>query len=74
MRANSFAQHLHYMISKFGISIEMFGLSKEPRDAGIVCNVLWLRTAAVEFALFCQTMRRQSRRPEIMADAAYAIL
>jgi len=78
MRADWFAQHLPYTLSKYGMSMVMFGLAEELREAGIACNALWPRTtvatAAVEFALGGDAMLRQSRKPEIMADAAYAIL
>lgn len=78
MRADWFAQHLPYTLSKYGMSMVMFGLADELRDAGIACNALWPRTtvatAAVEFALGGDAMLRQSRNPEIMAEAAYAIL
>lgn len=78
MRADWFAQHLPYTMSKYGMSMVMFGLAEELREAGIACNALWPRTtvatAAVEFALGGDDMLRQSRNPEIMADAAYAIL
>ncbi|THJ33249.1 NAD(P)-dependent oxidoreductase [Lampropedia aestuarii] len=78
MRADWFAQHLPYTMSKYGMSMVMLGLAEELRGAGIACNALWPRTtvatAAVEFALGGEAMLRQSRKPEIMADAAYAIL
>lgn len=78
MRADWFAQHLPYTMSKYGMSMVMLGLAQELRSAGIACNALWPRTtvatAAVEFALGGEAMLRQSRKPEIMADAAYAIL
>lgn len=78
LRADWFAQHLPYTMSKYGMSMVMFGLAEELREAGIACNALWPRTtvatAAVEFALGGEAMLRQSRNPQIMADAAYAIL
>lgn len=78
MRADWFAQHLPYTMSKYGMSMVMLGLAEELREEGIACNALWPRTtvatAAVEFALGGDAMLRQSRTPEIMADAAYAIL
>ena len=77
MRADWFAMHLPYTMSKYGMSMVMFGLAEELRSAGIACNALWPRTtvatAAVKFALGGDAMMRQSRSPEIMADAAYAI-
>lgn len=78
LRADWFAQHLPYTMSKYGMSMVMLGLAQELREDGIACNALWPRTtvatAAVEFALGGEAMMRQSRSPEIMADAAYAIL
>ncbi|HDR9501101.1 MULTISPECIES: SDR family oxidoreductase [Burkholderia cepacia complex] len=78
MRADWFAQHLPYTLSKYGMSMVMLGLAEELRESGIACNALWPRTtvatAAVEFELGGETMMRQSRNPQIMADAAYAIL
>jgi citronellol/citronellal dehydrogenase len=78
MRADWFAQHLPYTLSKYGMSMVMFGMAEEFRADGIACNALWPRTtiatAAVEFALGGKEMMRRSRKPAIMADAAYAIL
>lgn len=78
LRPDWFAQHLAYSMSKYGMSMVMLGLAEELRDDGIACNALWPRTtiatAAVEFALGGEAMMRRSRRPEIMADAAHAIL
>jgi citronellol/citronellal dehydrogenase len=73
-----FASHLAYSLSKFGMSLCMLGLAEEYRQAGIACNALWPRTtiatAAVEFALGGKGMMQRSRTPEVMADAAHAIL
>lgn len=78
MRADWFAQHLPYTMSKYGMSMVMFGMAEEFRADGIACNALWPRTtiatAAVEFTLGGEEMLRRSRNPEIMADAAHAIL
>jgi len=77
LRPEWFAQHLPYTLSKYGMSMVMLGMAEEFRAEGIACNCLWPRTtvatAAVEFALGGEAMLRSSRRPEIMADAAYAI-
>jgi citronellol/citronellal dehydrogenase len=60
------------------MSLCMLGMAEEFRAAGIACNALWPRTtiatAAVEFALGGPAMMRRSRKPEIVADAAHAIL
>jgi len=73
-----FAGYLAYSLSKYGMSLCMLGLAQEYRSAGIACNALWPRTtiatAAVEFALGGAAMMRRSRKPEIVADAAYVIL
>ena len=78
LRPKWFAGHLAYSLSKYGMALCMLGLAEEYRAAGIACNALWPRTtiatAAVEFALGGQAMMRRSRKPEIVADAAWVIL
>jgi citronellol/citronellal dehydrogenase len=78
LRPQWFADHLAYSLSKFGMSLCMLGLAQEYRADGIACNALWPRTtiatAAVEFALGGEAMMRRSRKPDIVADAAHAIL
>lgn len=78
MRPAWFGNYLPYTISKYGMSMVMFGLAEELRPHGIACNALWPRTtiatAAVEFALSGAATMRRSRIPEIMAEAACAIL
>ena len=78
LAAKWFAPHLAYSLSKYGMSLCMLGMAEEYRAAGIACNALWPRTtiatAAVEFALGGAAMLRRSRRPQIVADAAHAIL
>lgn len=77
LRPEWFAQHLAYTISKYGMSMVMLGMAEEFKNDGIAFNALWPRTtiatAAVEFALGGEALMRRSRKPEIMADAAYAI-
>lgn len=78
LRADWFAQHLAYTLSKYGMSMVSLGMAREFASDGIAFNALWPRTtiatAAVEFALGGEAVMRRSRRPEIMADAARAIL
>ena len=78
LRPQWFADHLAYSLSKYGMSLCMLGLAQEYREEGIACNALWPRTtiatAAVEFALGGEAMMRRSRKPDIVADAAHAIL
>ena len=77
LRADWFAAHLPYTLSKYGMSMVSYGMAEEFRLDGIAFNALWplttIATAAVEFALGGEALMRRSRTPEIMADAAYAI-
>lgn len=76
MKEKWFAAHTAYTMAKYGMSMVVLGLSGELRPKGIAVNALWPRTtiatAAVEFAISAALMKA-SRKPEIMADAAYAI-
>jgi citronellol/citronellal dehydrogenase len=73
-----FAQHLAYTLSKYGMSMIVLGLSEELRADGIAANALWpqttIATAAVKNLLGGDTLMQMSRTPEIVADAACAIL
>jgi citronellol/citronellal dehydrogenase len=78
LRPRWLAEHLPYSLSKYGMSMCMLGMAEEFRADGIACNSLWPRTtiatAAVEFLLGGSGVLRRSRRPEIVADAAYVIV
>ncbi len=67
-----------YTVSKYGMTILTLGMAEEFRDYGISCNTLWpatyIATAAVEVNLGGDGAIQVSRKPEIMADAAHAIL
>lgn len=73
-----FAPHVAYSIAKYGMSLCVLGMAGEFREQGIGVNALWPRTAiataAVQNLLGGDEMIRRSRKPEIMADAAHAIL
>lgn len=73
-----FAQHLAYTMSKYGMSMIVLGLAEELKKDKIAVNALWPRTtiatAAVQNLLGGDTLMQMSRTPEIVADAAYAIL
>ncbi len=75
-----FAPHVAYSISKFGMSLCVLGLAGELRQQGIAVNALWPRTvigtAALQVAMagMPEEQRRRVRKPQIVADAAYAIL
>jgi citronellol/citronellal dehydrogenase len=73
-----FGPHLAYSLAKFGMSLCVLGLAEELRPRGIAVNALWPRTliatAAVRNLLGGEAALRGARRPEIVADAAHAIL
>jgi citronellol/citronellal dehydrogenase len=69
--------HLAYTLSKMGMSLCVLGLSEELRDRGIAVNALWPRTVIATAALNLlggEETARQGRTPEVVADAAVAIL
>lgn len=76
-KAKWFAPHVAYSISKFGMSLCALGMAREFSADGIAVNCLWPRTtiatAAIEYN-FPEQIFRASRRPEIVADAAFQIL
>jgi citronellol/citronellal dehydrogenase len=78
MKEKWFAPHTAYTMAKFGMSMCVLGMAGEFRQAGIAFNALWPRTviatAAVQNLLGGDATIRGSRKPEIMADAAYEIL
>jgi citronellol/citronellal dehydrogenase len=73
-----FAPHVAYSLSKFGMSFCAMAMAEEFREEGIAVNTLWpktiIATAAVQNLLGGEEMVRGSRTPQIMADAAHAIL
>jgi citronellol/citronellal dehydrogenase len=77
MKERWFAPHAAYSIAKFGMSMLALGLAGELRPKGIAVNALWPRaiiaTAAVRNLLGGETAIAGSRKPEIVADAAYLI-
>jgi citronellol/citronellal dehydrogenase len=73
-----FAGHLAYTMSKYNMSMIAYGLSEELKKYKIAANTLWPRTtiatAAVQNLLGGEALVKMSRKPEIVADAAYYIL
>lgn len=73
-----FENHTAYTMSKYGMSMVMFGLSAELKPYGISANALWpkttIATAAVQNLLGGEALIKQSRWPAIVADAAYYII
>jgi len=73
-----FRNHVAYTMAKFGMSMCTLGMSAEFARDGIAVNSLWpltaIDTAAVRNLLGGDAMASMSRLPDIMADAAHAIL
>ena len=73
-----FAPHVAYTMAKYGMSMCVLGMAEEFKNDGVAVNALWpkttISTAAVKNLLGGDEMMRASRTPEIMADAAYAVL
>ncbi len=78
MEPRWFGPHVAYTMAKFGMSMCVLGMAEELKPEGIAVNALWPRTviatSAVQNLLGGDETMRGSRTPEIMADAAYAIL
>lgn len=77
MRPKWFAPHVAYSMAKYGMSLCAMAWAEEFRKEGIASNALWPRTLIATAAIQMiggQEMFKQARTPEIMADAAHAIL
>ena len=78
MEARWFGPHVAYTMAKFGMSMCVLGMAEELKGQKIAVNALWPRTviatAAVQNLLGGDATIRGSRKPDIMADAAYAVL
>jgi citronellol/citronellal dehydrogenase len=76
MKEKWFAPHTAYSMAKYGMSLVVLGLAGETRGK-IAVNALWPRTtiatAAIKNLLGGDAMMRMSRKPEILADVAYAV-
>ena len=72
-----FANHVAYTMAKYGMSMCVLGMAEEFRSINIGVNALWpqtaIHTAAMEM-LSGSDSDKYSRKADIMADAAYAIL
>jgi citronellol/citronellal dehydrogenase len=73
-----FAGHVAYTMTKMMMSMCVLGMAEEFREDGIGVNALWPRfgvaTAAIEYAFADRDELRRCRKPEIMGEAARAIL
>ncbi len=72
-----FAAQGAYALSKYAMSVWVLGMADELRDLGVAVNALWPRTTIDTEAIrliMGEEMRQRCRTPEILADAAHAIL
>lgn len=71
-----FAPHTAYTIAKYGMSLCVLGMSAEFASLGIAVNALWPRTviATAAIGMIEGVSPEHCRKPEIVADAAHAIL
>ena len=71
-----FAPHTAYTIAKYGMSLCVLGMSAEFAPLGIAVNALWPRTviATAAIGMIDGVKPEHCRKPEIVADAAHAIL
>ncbi|WP_424361187.1 SDR family oxidoreductase [Methylocystis parvus] len=78
MNAKWFAPNLAYTMAKYGMSLVTLGLGRDLAREGVAVNSLWpetaIATAAVGNLLGGDEIIKRSRKPEIVADAAHAIL
>ena len=77
MEARWFAPHVAYTMAKYGMSMCVLGMAEELRERGIAVNALWPRTVIATAALNLlggDALARHGRTPEIVADAAVAVL
>ncbi len=78
MNPKWFKNHVAYTIAKYGMSLCVLGMAEEFRKMNIAVNALWpltaIDTAAVRNVIGDERMALMCRKPEIMADAAVAIL
>jgi len=76
MKAKWFAPHTAYSMAKFGMSLVVLGLAGELRGK-VAVNALWPRTtiatATIKNLLGGDAVMKMSRKPEILAEAAWRI-
>jgi citronellol/citronellal dehydrogenase len=77
MDAKWFQNHVAYTMAKYGMSMCVLGMAAEFKGK-VGINALWpktaIATAAVENLLGGEEMVKQSRKPDIMAEAAFHVL
>ncbi len=76
MQPRWFGPHVAYTMAKYGMSMCVLGMAEELKAYGIGVNALWPRTVIATAALNLIPMANAQlgRKPDIMADAAHAVL
>ncbi len=77
MKPRWFRDHCAYTMSKYGMSMCVLGMSLEFKDQGVAVNALWPKTVIATSAVAMlggAVTEKICRRPEIVAEAAHAIL
>jgi len=73
-----YRDHVAYTLAKVGMSLVTLGMAEEFRSDGVAFNALWPRTviatAAVAMIPGAMEARERMRTPDIVADAAHAIV
>lgn len=77
MKPQWFSNHVAYTMAKYGMSMCVLGMAEEFKDSKVSVNALWpqtaIHTAAIEMLNGADSWK-YARKPDIMADAAYAII
>lgn len=72
-----FKNHVAYTMAKYGMSMCVLGMAEEFKQDGIAVNAMWpktaIHTAAIEM-LTGPDSSNHSRKPDIVADAVYALI
>lgn len=77
MNPKWFKKHVAYTMSKYGMSMCTLGMAEEFKKDGIAVNSLWPKTLIATAAIavnFSRILYHASRKPLIVADAAYEII
>lgn len=73
-----FKNHIGYTITKYSMTMMALGWAHELKKYNIASNTLWpattIATAAIKNLLGGDSLIKMSRKPEIIADAAFFIL
>ncbi|XP_015178278.1 PREDICTED: hydroxysteroid dehydrogenase-like protein 2 [Polistes dominula] len=72
-----FQNHVAYTMAKYGMSMCVLGMAEEFKEDGIAVNAVWPQTAIYTAAIEMLTgpdSKNHSRKPDIVADAVYALI